>query len=117
MIVAKRSGATEPFSREKIIAGVGKACQGRPVTDDDLALLASQVEERLRATGSAQISTHEIGLAILEPLRKLDDIAFLRFASVYEGFETLDDFETAIAKLRAEEADLPTDDHTGPSDF
>lgn len=116
MIVAKRSGATEPFSREKIIAGVGKACQGRPVTDDDLALLASQVEERLRATGSAQISTHEIGLAILEPLRKLDDIAFLRFASVYEGFETLDDFETAIAKLRAEEADLPTDDHTSPSD-
>ncbi len=100
LIVLKRSGSSEPFSREKIIAGVGKACQGRPVGEDDLALLAQQVEEKVRASGSSQIDAHEIGLAILEPLRELDDIAYLRFASVYSSFETLDDFEEAIEELR-----------------
>ena len=65
----KRSGAYEPFSREKIISGVGKACQGRPVSEDDLARLAQLVEERIRANGASQIEAHEIGLTILEPLR------------------------------------------------
>ncbi|MDO4888317.1 MAG: transcriptional regulator NrdR [Actinomycetaceae bacterium] len=100
--VVKRSGASEPFSRDKIIAGVGKACQGRPVGEDDLALLAQQVEEKIRSTGTSQIEAHDIGLAILEPLRCLDMIAYLRFASVYSNFDTLDDFEKAIADLRAE---------------
>ncbi|MCI1675968.1 MAG: transcriptional regulator NrdR [Ancrocorticia sp.] len=103
LTVLKRSGATEPFSRDKIMTGVGKACQGRPVTEDDLALLAQQVEEKIRETGAAQISAGDIGLAILEPLRKLDDIAYLRFASVYSNFDSLDDFEREIAKLRKEE--------------
>ncbi|MDO5025562.1 MAG: transcriptional regulator NrdR [Trueperella sp.] len=102
LTVVKRSGATEPFSREKIINGVGKACQGRPVTEDQLALLAQQVEESVRAQGSSQIEAHEIGLAILEPLRKLDQVAYLRFASVYSNFDSLQDFEDAIAKLRSE---------------
>lgn len=84
------------------MSGVGKACQGRPVTDDELALLAQQVEETLRAHGSSQIEAHEIGLAILEPLRNLDQIAYLRFASVYSNFDSLDDFEVAIAELRSE---------------
>lgn len=101
--VVKRSGVTEPFSREKIINGVRKACQGRPVSEDDLALLAQRVEESLRAQGSAEIDAHEIGLTILPPLRELDEIAYLRFASVYQGFETLEDFETAITHLRAGE--------------
>ncbi|MFN8048366.1 MAG: transcriptional regulator NrdR [Ancrocorticia sp.] len=103
LIVVKRSGLTEPFSREKIIAGVSKACQGRPVGEDDIARLAQQVEESVRATGSSQIEAHEIGLAILEPLRDLDHIAYLRFASVYSNFDTLDDFERAIAVLRKQE--------------
>lgn len=102
LTVVKRSGTTEPFSREKIINGVGKACQGRPVTEDQLAILAQQVEESVRAQGSSQIEAHEIGLAILEPLRKLDQIAYLRFASVYSNFDSLQDFEDAIAKLRSE---------------
>ena len=103
--VIKRSGAGEPFSRSKIINGVRKACQGRPVTEDDLALLAQEVEETVRASGLAEIDAHEVGLAILEPLRKLDLIAYLRFASVYPGFETLDDFDTAIRTLRQQSAD------------
>ena len=101
--VIKRSGVTEPFSREKIAAGVKKACQGRPVTDQDLAQLAQKVEEAIRQTGASQVDANEIGLAILEPLRELDEVAYLRFASVYQAFESLDDFEQAIDRLRTEQ--------------
>jgi transcriptional repressor NrdR len=101
--VIKRSGVTEPFSREKIVAGVKKACQGRPVTDQDLAQLAQRVEETIRQTGASQVDANEIGLAILDPLRDLDEVAYLRFASVYRGFENLDDFEEAISSLRKEQ--------------
>jgi transcriptional repressor NrdR len=100
-MVAKRCGVTEPFSREKIIAGVRRACQGRPVDEDALAQLGQRVEEAIRATGSAEIPSHEIGLAILGPLRELDEVAYLRFASVYRGFESLDDFEKEIESLRS----------------
>ena len=100
LMVTKRSGATEPFSRDKVIAGVRKACQGRPVTDADLALLAQQVEEALRSTGAASIDAQEIGLAILEPLKELDQVAYMRFASVYQAWDTLDDFNKAIEELR-----------------
>lgn len=100
--VIKRSGIVEPFSREKIVSGVRKACQGRPVSDADLALLAQRVEESIRATGVAQIDANDIGLAILPPLRELDEVAYLRFASVYQGFDSLEDFESAITLLRVE---------------
>ena len=99
--VIKRSGATEPFSREKEINGVRKACQNRPVSDDDLALLAQRVEEALRETGQAEIEAQEVGMAILSPLRELDEVAYLRYASVYRNFSSLEDFEGEIALLRA----------------
>ena len=104
--VTKRSGASEPFSRDKVLAGVRKACQGRPVTEDDLALLAQRVEETVRSSGVAEIEAHEVGLAVLGPLRELDEVAYLRFASVYRAFDALEDFEAEIALLRAER-DLP----------
>ncbi|NDI08475.1 MAG: transcriptional repressor NrdR [Actinobacteria bacterium] len=99
--IIKRSGATEPFSREKVLVGVRKACQGRPVNEDDLVLLAQRVEESLRATGQADIEAQEVGLAILAPLRELDEVAYLRYASVYRNFTSLEDFEGEIALLRA----------------
>jgi transcriptional repressor NrdR len=102
LTVVKRSGATEPFSREKVINGVGKACKGRPVNADQLARLGQQVEDALKASGSPEVPAHEVGLAILGPLRELDEVAYLRFASVYRQFESADDFETEIALLRAE---------------
>ena len=102
--VIKRNGVVEPFSREKIVSGVRKACQGRPVTDTDLAILAQRVEEAIRATGAAQIEANDIGLTILTPLRELDEVAYLRFASVYQGFDSLDDFESAITQLRVDHA-------------
>ncbi|GAB3045986.1 transcriptional regulator NrdR [Parafrigoribacterium mesophilum] len=100
--VVKRSGVVQPFSREKIVTGVRKACQGRPVTDIDLAVLAQRVEESIRATGASQVDANDIGLAILAPLRELDEVAYLRFASVYQAFSSLDDFESAINQLRVE---------------
>ena len=102
--VVKRSGASEPFSRSKVLVGVRKACQGRPVGEDALAMLAQRVEEDIRATGCSEISSQDVGMAVLEPLRELDEVAFLRFASVYRGFESLDDFEAEIALLRAEDS-------------
>jgi transcriptional repressor NrdR len=102
LLVVKRSGATEPFSRDKVVGGVRKACQGRPVTEGQLAVLAQRVEDALRAAGSAEIAAHEVGLAILGPLRELDEVAYLRFASVYRAFESLEDFEAEILMLRAE---------------
>jgi len=104
LTVLKRSGATEPFTREKAIAGVRKACKGRPVTEDDLACLGQQVEDALRLDGAAEVPAHEVGLAILGPLRELDEVAYLRFASVYRAFESADDFEDEISLLRAERA-------------
>jgi transcriptional repressor NrdR len=101
LAVVKRSGVTEPFSRAKIVSGVRKACQGRPVEEDDLALLAQRVEETIRASGTAEVPADEVGLAILEPLRELDEVAYLRFASVYRSFESLADFEAEITALRA----------------
>lgn len=109
LLVVKRSGVTEPFRRDKIVNGVRKACQGRPVSDADLALLAQEVEESIRASGVAQIDAFDVGLATLEPLRKLDEVAFMRFASVYQGWETLEDFEAAIGVLKQNRGHLDED--------
>src|SRR4249920_4110284 len=100
LAVVKRSGVTEPFSREKVISGVRRACQGRQVDDDALNLLAQQVEDAVRATGSPEVPSNEVGLAILGPLRDLDEVAYLRFASVYRSFSSADAFAAEIRSLR-----------------
>jgi transcriptional repressor NrdR len=104
LTVLKRSGATEPFNRDKAIAGVRKACKGRPVTEDQLQCLGQEVEDTLRTSGYAEVPAHEVGMAILGPLKRLDEVAYLRFASVYRQFESADDFEDEIALLRSERA-------------
>jgi len=98
--VVKHSGVIEPFDRAKVVDGVRSACKGRPVSDADLARLGQQVEETLRATGSCEVPSDEVGIAILGPLSELDPIAYLRFASVYKHWQTLDDFESEIQQLR-----------------
>lgn len=108
LTVLKRSGATEPFNRDKAVSGVRKACKGRPVDEDALARLGQVVEDQLRLAGSPEIAAHEVGMAILAPLRALDEVAYLRFASVYRGFDSADDFESEIALLRAERELQPT---------
>lgn len=103
LLVVKRSGVTEPFSRDKVITGVRKACKGRPVSEAQLAKLGQEVEDALRASGQAEVPAMEVGVAILGPLSKLDPVAYLRFASVYENFESVEDFQTEIDRLKAVE--------------
>jgi len=98
--VVKHTGVIEPFDRAKVVDGVRSACKGRPVSDADLARLGQQVEEALRATGSCEVPSDDVGVAILGPLSELDPIAYLRFASVYKHWQTLDDFESEIQQLR-----------------
>ena len=113
LTVLKRSGVVEPFDRQKVINGAGKACQGRPVTDFQLAVLGQQVEEALRASGQAQIPAGEIGLAILGPLADLDPVAYLRFASVYQKFDSLNDFSDEIERMKHRPPPAGTLDDSG----
>lgn len=101
LLVVKRSGNVEQFDRNKVIFGVRKACQGRPINEDDLKMLGQKVEEDLRSRGLAQVKSDEVGKAILKPLRDLDMVAYMRFASVYQNFENLEDFQRAIDELKS----------------
>ena len=105
LVVVKRNGTKEPFSRLKVVNGVRRACKGRPVDDDQLAALAQEVEDHVRSSGGAEVTSQDVGLAILGPLRDLDEVAYLRFASVYRGFDSLQDFEREVAGLKATRAD------------
>ena len=96
--VIKRDGTREPYDREKVISGLGKALTNRPVSDADVAAVAERVEERLRPKGP-DVTTQEVGLEVLAQLRRLDDVAYLRFASVYKDFQELTDFERELGLL------------------
>lgn len=99
LLVTKRSGVTEEFRRDKVIRGVGRACQGLEVSADDLKILAHDVEQSLRASHGSQVAADDIGLAILEPLMNLNEVAYLRFASVYKSFRSTQDFDKEIRAL------------------
>ncbi len=100
LVVKKASGVLEPFNRDKIVNGVRKSFAGRPIADEELAKLAQRVEEELRATGQGEVTSEEVGVAILNPLQELDLVAYLRFASVYRHFNTLSDFTSEIQRLQ-----------------
>jgi transcriptional repressor NrdR len=101
LYVQKRSGVLEQFDKYKLISGVRKAFQGRAVDEDVLLKLAGQIEDDIRGRGVSQIDSYDIGLALLSPLFAIDEVAYLRFASVYQNFDSLEDFEKEIAKIRA----------------
>ncbi len=96
--VVKRSGDREPFDRTKIVAGVRAATKNRPVTEDEMTDLAQRVEDALRERTNEPTS-QQVGLAVLEQLKALDDVAYVRFASVYKGFEDAGDFEREVGLL------------------
>jgi transcriptional repressor NrdR len=98
LIVVKRSGTREPFDRTKLIAGLRAACKNRPVSDLVLDELCDAVEESLRLRPE-DISSEEVGRAVLERLRDVDEVGYVRFASVYKGFEGLGDFEREVGLL------------------
>ncbi len=96
--VAKRAGQREAFDRVKLVSGVRAATKNRPVSEEQLEELAQQVEEALRGEG-AEVTSQQIGVAVLERLRALDDVAYLRFASVYKGFADIGDFQREVGLL------------------
>ncbi len=102
LTVVKRSGEREPFDRPKVVAGIRAASKNRPVTEQQMEAVAVDVEEAMRLVGS-DVSSEQVGLAVLDRLRILDDVAYVRFASVYKGFEDLGDFEREVALTKATE--------------
>jgi len=99
LLVLKRGGAREPFDREKLAAGIERAVTNRPIEEGTVAVIAAEIEEQVRSEGP-EVSSERIGVAVLERLRQLDDVAYLRFASVYKDFENLDDFEREVGELQ-----------------
>jgi transcriptional repressor NrdR len=99
LLAVKRSGERVPFDRSKVVAGVLSATKGRPVSDQDVQDLAGDVEDQLRS-GGPEVPSTEVGLAVLERLRTLDGVAYVRFASVYKGFDDPADFTREIGLLK-----------------
>ena len=99
LLIAKRSGEEEPFDRGKVIEGIHRACKNRPVSDMDILAIADDVEEAMRADARRPIPSAEIGREVLERLRLIDEVAYLRFASVYKDFQELNDFERELGLL------------------
>ncbi len=98
LVVVKSDGGTQPFDRDKIIGGVQAAAKGRSVTDEQIQQLAIEVEDELRLSGG-EVTTSRIGLAVLDRLRLLDEVAYLRFASVYKNFDAAADFHRELELL------------------
>jgi transcriptional repressor NrdR len=98
LYVTKRSGEREPFSREKILRGVRSAAKNRPVDDRILEGVVAAVEESMRPL-NRDVTSEEVGMATLEALREIDDVAYVRFASVYKGFAGTEDFAREIGML------------------
>ena len=99
LLVVKRSGMEEPFELDKIIVGIRRAAKNRPVAESEIQAIAEEVEEAMRADARRPVPSAEIGRDILERMRDLDEVAYLRFASVYKDFQELTDFERELGIL------------------
>jgi transcriptional repressor NrdR len=99
LFVVKRSGVREPFDRTKILDGIRRAAKNRPISEDDIGALATGVEDEVRELGP-EVGSEIVGKAVLDGLRALDPVTYLRFASVYKGFEDLTDFEREVGLLQ-----------------
>ncbi len=97
LMVTKRSGARQPFDRSKVVNGLRAATKNRPVTEQQLDVMAGEVEDEVR--DGSDFTTEQVGLAVLDRLREVDEVAYLRFASVYKGFEGADDFRREVGLL------------------
>ena len=100
IFVIKKDGRREKFDRHKLLAGLAKSCEKRPVSRERIEEMANWVEGRIRKGGKKEIATNDIGEFVMERLRKVDDVAYIRFASVYRSFTDIDSFEDALRKLK-----------------
>ncbi len=115
LVILKRNGEEEPFDRTKIVEGIRKATKNRPVSPAEIVAIAEDVEESLRASPSRPVASADIGREILERLRELDEVAYLRFASVYKDFQELTDFERELGLLQKKSPPKPSNDLGGLS--
>lgn len=98
-MVVKKDGRRERFERQKLVAGLLKACEKRPVRVPALEAVADRIEAALQEKPDREISTEDIGTAVMAELKRLDKVAFVRFASVYRNFRDLDEFKTELNEL------------------
>jgi len=99
--VVKKDGRREPFDREKVAAGVRRACEKRPISAEAIDDLVSEVERRVRQSGQREVASAQIGEVVMERLRDLDQIAYVRFASVYRQFADVGALRRALDELEA----------------
>jgi transcriptional repressor NrdR len=101
LMVVKRSGQRQPFDRAKVVAGVRAAAKNRPVSQEQMEAVATEVEESMRLEGP-EVTSEQVGRAVLDRIRAMDEVAYLRFASVYKDFSELGDFEREVGLLSKE---------------
>lgn len=98
-VVVKKDGRREPYDRQKIVAGLKKACEKRPIKTDDIEAVADRIEKRVQEKGESEVSSRTIGEEIMRELRDLDQVAYVRFASVYRDFKDIDQFMDELRSL------------------
>ncbi len=101
LLVAKKDGRREEFSRDKLLAGLRRACEKRPLQAGAVEAVADAVETTLRERGAPEVQSHEIGEMVMNHLRELDHIAYIRFASVYRAFADLEELQQELEALSA----------------
>jgi transcriptional repressor NrdR len=101
LYVVKKDGRRERYSREKILAGLRKACEKRPISDNRLEEVAADLERALFARGESEIPASLIGEKLMEALKSLDPVAYIRFASVYSSFRDVESFREELSSLLA----------------
>ncbi len=112
LVVVKSNGVVQPFDRDKLANGVRSATKGRPVDPEAVEVLATSVEDEMRVVGG-EVTSSQIGLAVLDRLRLLDEVAYLRFASVYKNFDAAADFQNELELLRKAGTDVRPGAPTG----
>lgn len=100
VLVVKRSGERVAYHRSKVTVGVTKACEKRPVSLEEIEMIVDRVEEKLAGAGRREVPSEAIGLGVLEELRRLDEVAYVRFASVYRSFQSVDEFFELLKDMR-----------------
>ena len=99
LVIIKKTGARESFDRQKIKSGILKSCEKRPVSVEQIDKIVNEIESELRNEDKAEISSKKVGLLVMKKLKKLDEVAYIRFASVYRAFQDLGSFEKELHKL------------------
>lgn len=98
-LVIKKDGSRQPYDRNKILSGIRKACEKRPVSLEQMEAIVKKIEQRIQDQGLSEISSSEIGEIVTNELREIDEVAYVRFASVYREFKDVSEFMNELKKL------------------